>query len=258
MQLTNDADQALCFTERFYRGDVIYRTGVKNISDIRDPDVGGMPKFNNEIRSIRVSPFRVKVKYHFMWDDADLPGPHSGLAGIGALVTQIKDMHAEVSQIWSKYLIQLEMDPIIGQYESEKYFELDIGRADELTKLRGDSPFRLSNACVNVVLVESIIKDAARGAIGVATRGALDVPVAVAEVKAPTNVFENARTIAHEIGHLFGLSHGANERGRRLMTQTGAIDGDREEAVRLSQNEVEIVHRTLAANDTSRSLLRIE
>ena len=42
------------------------------------------------------------------------------------------------------------------------------------------------------------------------------------------------------------------------MTQTGEVDGDSEDAFELSQNEVEIVHRTLAANDSSRTLLRIE
>ncbi len=253
MQLTSDNDCALFYPERSWRGRPLYRTGKKNIRDLRDPDTGGMPKYNNEIKSIRLTPFRMKVKYHFMWSDGDLPGDHTGLGGIGSLVRQIKDMHKIVNDIWSKYFVELEMDPIIEQYESSKYFVMNDDDPKELDALKNDSLFRFSNTCMNVVLVEKI-----NGAIGQADRGELKKPVLIVKVRPTDVLFKNARTIAHEIGHTFGLPHGKNFNDNRLMTQTAEVDGDITKAVKLNTDDVETVHENLGANDIFGPLLRME
>lgn len=243
-QLTSDNDCALFFTERNWIGDVIFRVGRKNIRDLRNPDYGGMPNFNNAIKSIRVSPFTLKVKYHFIWIPGDLPGFHSGFGGIASLVQQIKDMHEIVKDIWSKYLINLEIDPVIEQYENSKYFIMNDDDPNELQALKNDKTFNFLNSAINVVLVEDIT-----GATGQSKRADLFEPVVIVKVRPTRKLFDNARTIAHEIGHTFGLKHGKNTNDNRLMTQTAEIDGDIHNAVHLETDEVETVHRNLATND---------
>ena len=248
LQLTSDSDKALFYTETGYHGDVIYRTGRKHISDLRDPDVGGMPKFNNEIKSVRLTPFRIKVKYHFIWIDGDLPGEHEGLLGLLTLAKQIKDMHEIVNEIWKKYFIDLEMDEIIGQHNKPDYFILEN---NELSDLKKDPDIGIASNCINIVFVEGI-----SSAIGIACKGNLTTPVGVVTVRPVDRLFTNARTTAHEIGHILGLGHGNNSNSKRLMTQTGSVEGDIEDAVNLEIDEVERLHRKLARNDANLDVLK--
>ena len=258
MKLLDGCDKALLFQGCDWTGDVMWRHGVARVGDLGD--------FNNKVKSVRILPFHMKLKYHVIYSGKDLPGPndsgtglYSGMGNLLNLAKLVKEMHRIVHDVWNEYLIDLLMEESISWQEVKKYFTLNLKRG-ELEELTNENEINFPTDCVNVVLVDDVRQSRKqRNAVGVATDiGSLSTPVVVAEVISSSDVFQNARTIAHEIGHMFGLSHGGNCDPTRLMTQTGAVkaSGRVEDAVHLSREEVETVHRNLAAHDAAAALTR--
>lgn len=256
-ELTGTGDKIVFYNERHWKGDAMFRSGRMNITDMGDPAEGGHSKFNNGVKSIRTTPFTVKVKYHFIYKDGELPGDHDGVIGLLTLAKHIDDLHQIAADIWLPYLVKLEKEPTVNHYNSAEYFDLELGK-DEFDKLKADDDMTFANYCVNVVFVDDVVGTGTANVTGKADLGAMAKPVVVLELRPERLLFTNGRAIAHEIGHTFGLTHGTNSNNRRLMTQAGQLTGDIEDAVELSQAEAETVHTELAKNDERRPLLRVE
>ena len=69
IRMTSNADRALVFTKRNWDGRVMVRLGPVEIRHVGRPADGGKNEFNNDIRSVRLTDFRVNVVYHIIRDE---------------------------------------------------------------------------------------------------------------------------------------------------------------------------------------------
>src|SRR5262245_157095 len=74
-KLSQGGDRAVFFGKPIWRGQVLFRRGVRNIPHLGDRDVGGKPGFNNDVQSVRVTPFTVRLHFHVIRaSNGRLPG----------------------------------------------------------------------------------------------------------------------------------------------------------------------------------------
>ncbi|MGI9594793.1 MAG: hypothetical protein ACR2QK_01455 [Acidimicrobiales bacterium] len=260
-RLSSSGDTAIFYKETSYRGEAMFRSGNKTIENLGDPGDGGKNGFNNKVKSVRITPYRMKVKYHFMYKEGELPGDHDGVLGMLTIAQHINELHEVAAEIWEPYMVELEKETLLGFYNSSKYFEVDLTTGEEV-QLQSDPIAEFANWRVDVVFVEDVISQKEKDNPGTNTTGwggsPITDPMVILELRPESLTFTNGRAIAHEIGHICGLGHGSNDNPNRLMTQAGQISSSLTDAVKLSQSEAETVHTELANNDVSRPLLRLE
>jgi hypothetical protein len=245
-------DRAAFFTEPSYHGDAKF---VRPLTDLSN--LGG------GYQSFRKSPFHIDITYNVIADGADFPNdnfdPQSLLdlfVQLNELNEYIEQVHGRVREIWLPYLVCLRKTPMFRLFFGEdtvQYFNVEDG---ELGVLDDDPTFGWTTDRLNCVLVN----DMWDGVLGVAgtgdiADGRIDHPTFIATLR--DSGPKTARTIAHEIGHKFGLGH-QNDNPTWLMCQTGSAQSPTENQVYVSNAEASTVHKNLASNDETYSSLRRE
>lgn len=237
-------DRLVCFEKSRWLGAARFIHPIDDISSF------------GPIRSLRANPFVIELVYHVVADGFDLPGGEFDPDGLFDVLSQLVELdarlvevHRRVQRIWLPYLVDLRKTRMFVFHwgpDAKKYFDLQSG---EFGELASDDTLGLDKRRLH-----GFITNGTPG-IGVANSndiddGDLDRPVFAAEMF-PT-IDRLARTIAHEIGHVFGLSHGENNNPYRLMSQTAvpqAAGVALRDSCTLSNVEVDRVHTNLASND---------
>lgn len=243
MSMTAAADGILLFTKTNYNGDVMFRSGIQQVNKMSSPAKGGKTGFGNTIASARVTPFQVRLFINIVArDDGSFSGFRSadGAQGTEAfdLFPQfIRDIVSVADAIWRKFLIGFTV-PEITLRRSSKLHNMK----NELYPLLWKNWQKPGHA--NVYLVGEL-----SNASGICPpvgwgRGA------VVDCGLTPNVERAGDTLAHELGHYFGLSeHQADT--DNLMTSAETSRGV------LTTTQVEEAHKALATN-ILRQKLRIE
>lgn len=137
--------------------------------------------------------------------------------------------------------------------DTVQYFNIESG---ELGELDDDATFAWTTDRLNCVLVNDMW-DSVVGVAGVGdmSDGQMDHPTFIAQLR--DSAPKTARSIAHEIGHKFGLGH-QNDHPTWLMCQSGSAQDPAENAVHVSNDEATKVHDNLASNDEVYASLRRE
>ncbi len=232
MRMTSAADSVLLFKNKNYNGDVMFRSGVTEISKLSSPSKGGKVGFGDVVASARRTPFTVNLFVNIVAkDDGSFPG-------FPDMPAFIADTVAVANSIWNKFFIQLEVGEVVTR-ESSSMHDMKW----ELYPLLWKNWQKARHA--NVYYVGSLHK-----AFGVCP------PVgwgkgAVVECGAAPNVARAGDTLAHELGHYFGISS-HEEDVLNLMTKASDIS-----AGIMTDQQVEEVHKTLTKH-VGRTSLRNE
>jgi hypothetical protein len=244
MELTQADDRVLLFQKQHWEGDALFRAGRRTIEDLGDPAQGGKKGFRNSLNSIRVAPFSIRVRYHVIKSSkGQLPGGYEKDVYLEAFLGKT---HYLASAVWEKALIRLALVDIV-YHEDDAYF--DLSTEAKCRNVDFERDFGIERQYAHVFVVDRSF------ALGCAlprqtTRGFH------IDLREGDSLSLHARTLAHELGHSLGLSHGGNSQKSRLMTQTGASAP--EYGTDLSTAEVEAVHVGLADKKEPDSRYRVE
>ena len=226
---------ALFFTKTRWDGRVMCRRSVMGINDLGDYGGLGRVGFDNSVKSIRISPFNVKVRYFVVTNSrGNYPGSYTNWSSVTTFLSKV---HSGAAAVWQNAFIQLLST---GQeiVEHDGFYRIDSFSAFALT-----SDFHTRKDVINVFLVSDI-----RDAVG----QACSIPWSTRLAIEPGSVPAVTRTLAHEIGHVFGLSHGSKKE-QTLMRQTKDSS-----SLALTDDQIEEVHQNLSVRAGVMANLRLE
>ena len=230
---------ALFFTKPSWDGRVMCRRQIMHINNVGD--YGGLGKFgfNDRIKSLRITPFKVHVRYtvimhsHGLW-----PGGYKTWSDVQSFLAKV---HASAKTIWKTGFIDLVAD----SYEFKEHD--GFFRIENFAKFITTFDFSTSKDVINVFFVDEI-----NDAIGQAFNLPFSTRLAIAAPSTKNDVSGVARTLAHEIGHVFGLPHGRKNTST-LMRQTR-----HSHSLDLTDDQIEQVHRRLSVRSGPAANLRRE
>lgn len=236
MRITND--KIILFTKKDWKGDAMFRTGTREITKLSSKSKGGKTGFGNTVSSARITPFTIPLFVNIIAkSDGSFPGfrsDDSTLTRLGSgtdiFSSFIRDIIQYANNIWNNFLIHLDVS------------EIHLRRSDDLHNMKSDLyPLLWKDwqkpKHANVFLVGSL-----HNAAGICPpvgfgRGA------VVDCGSTPDTDRAGDTLAHELGHYFGISKHVNDTGANLMTKDSAISSGI-----LTDEQVEEIHHTLATN----------
>lgn len=206
IELTSDNDKVLLFKKKYWDGEVIFRSGKQVIADLDDPAKGGKKGFRNSLNSIRISNFKIRMKYHVaIKSDGTLPNGYSTRTQVENVVSKV---HIMASNIWEKGLIELVKSDIIFETDDDLF----NGTCGDLVD---NTNYNITPNYCHVFLTDTL---PSLGCAGPRSK----VSGFMMQFRNDNNLTLTARTLAHELGHNLGLGHKDNTNKNRLLTQTGA------------------------------------
>src|SRR4051812_18919767 len=66
IRLTESAESILLYTRKDWDGDVHYIRGSVEVADLGSKAAGGEPGFGNSVRSLRITPFRLRLNVNII------------------------------------------------------------------------------------------------------------------------------------------------------------------------------------------------
>jgi hypothetical protein len=222
IRMTSTSDRILLFTRPNWQGSAMFLSGEQSIEHLGHPGDGGDIGFGNTISSMRVTPFRLKLRFHVITNEpGDLPG---NIASRALLDATIANIVSSANAIWSPNLISIEHESTVIVNDLPQYFDIPHGYWTTVTRHRR---FDRLPAGANIVLVNSI-NDRSEGK-------------AISHLLTDMIAFEatgSGVVLAHELGHFFGLVHRNGKEGN--LMQHNISD------VALTQREIEEAHENFA------------
>jgi hypothetical protein len=221
IRLTDDDEAVLLFKNDDWRGGALYVRGPKTVDDLGKADEGGRFGFGNSVRSIRITPFQIDLNVTVVSDArGNLPGNWASRpaakAEIEAIVAAVNDFLTR-----RRALLQLAIARITHRTDDRRFA---LSLAENLT-LPGDWTERGE---VDVVFVHRFTSEPT---LGRAMFPCFGQALVVAKLLNAENGPDTAQTtdqmaltLAHELGHHFGLSHAtANDNSGNLMFPSAVL-----------------------------------
>lgn len=223
------------------------RLGPVEIRHVGRPTDGGRNGFNNDIRSVRLTDFRVNIVYHIIRDENGAwPG---GFTSRAAIEGYLRNAHRTMNRVWRPAFIQFD-SLRTNIYDNERVFNF----RETFGWLRDTRAFSLEQAAINIFIVNT----RQRQVIGTGStlqrlRNAGIAAVALTQGGVRFHAFTTGLISAHEVGHVLALHHtSANGNPSNVMFNTMAVAFDtgtppsNTTLLTLNRDQVERVNRRLS------------
>ncbi len=235
LKMTSDGDAVLLCKKKNWNGAVFYLRGKEDIADLGDTSDGGKQGFGNSVTSVRVTDFTVKLNVTVVTgDDGTLPGNWTTRSQVKSDINQMISMTNNFFKD-EKALLNVKLSDITFRADEKRF------RMNE--KEWGSIPGSWKKAH----LIDVVFPDSLEGAVGV---GSFPWHGKFCLVSASrSTVDQMARTLAHELGHYWGLTHDSGG-GKAANIMTQSKNGKHINDSRLRDSQIEEIQQKLARNLT--------
>jgi len=207
IRMTDVRDAILLFKNDEWHGGALYLNGAQTVGDLGSAQDGGRFGFGNCVRSVRVTPFKLRLNVTLVTSDGKLPGLWPNETWSDAALT---DIVTRVNNylLAQNALLALEIARTTCREDPKQY---------ELAGLEGWSfPGAWKNPNeVDLIVVNRFGKDGKPGRATSPCFGETIVIAPRADFGDDSVVLTNedlARTLMHELGHYLGLGHGTADK----------------------------------------------
>jgi len=252
MRLSADSDAALLCRREGWQGQSLFKRGTADLPHLGRPTQGGKTGLANDVRSVRITPFGLRVHFHVVTTTGgDFPG---NLSSEATATTYVQDVVTAAAAIWAPFLIRLDFHGVSFAADDDLF---DV-RGDFGKLRRAEDVFDFRQGMVNPVLVERV--GLRKNIAGKSLPACLTTQMAIEHQLGGTfpdgtfiNGFDVAGyVLAHELGHFLGLVHRVT--GNNLMRPRG---GNNLTNFELHDLQVEEAHAALGRADGSPDQLRV-
>lgn len=211
IKMTETDDAILLFNKKDWNGGVIYYRGIRTTDSLGKLSQGGELFKGNSITSVRVTPFKVNLNVTFVTSDGRLPGGYEDADHVEAIFGKAMAL--------ANFFFD-DQKAMITMQVARKSFR-DNPKKFDLTALGAtDFPADWTNPHeIDVVACNTL-----KSGVGQAPLPwwGKTIVVAMADPSGvQRSLGEVARTLAHELGHFLGLTHGSgNGQAANIMTQS--------------------------------------
>jgi reprolysin-like metallo-peptidase family M12B len=248
IKLSASSDEVLLYKNDDWHGGALFIRGKESVSDLGSPKEGGRTMFGNCIRSIRVTPFKVKLNITVVKNGDKFPGiwPSELWAD-----TAVKDVVRRANNFYvsKQALLQMEIARITYRNNSS-HFNLT---KPESWKFPGDWK---EKGEVDVIFVNVFEKEGVAGLAKFPCFGETVIVSVTANSPGDLDsVFVNedmARILTHETGHHFGLSHGTADKDKNNLMFNDFTRGEVLTNVELWSDQIREMQDRLANNISRR------
>ena len=252
MRLSADSDAVLLCRREGWQGQSLFKRGPADLPHLGRPSQGGKTGLGNDVRSVRITPFGLRVHFHVVTTTGgDFPGNLSTEANA---TTYVQDTVAAAAAIWAPFLIRLDFNGVSFAADNDLF---DV-RGDFIKLARADEVFDFRQGMANAVLVDRV--GVRKNAAGKSLPACLTTQMAIEHQLGgsfPDGTFINGTDVAgfvlaHELGHFLGLVHRLT--GNNLMRPRGVNNLTNFE---LHDLQVEEAHAALGRADGTPDQLRV-
>lgn len=247
------SDAVLLCRRQGWQGQSLFKRGPSDLPHLGRPSQGGKTGLGNDVRSVRITPFGLRVHFHVVTTTAgDFPG---NLASEADATTFVEDTVAAAAVIWAPSLIRLDFNGVSFAADDELF---DVH--GEFIKLaRADEVFDFRPGMANPVLVERV--GLRKGVAGKSLPACLTTQMAIEHQVAstfPDGTHINGTdlagfVLAHELGHFLGLVHRHTKNNlMRPRPDTNLLS-----QTELHDSQVETAHAALGRADGTPDQLRV-
>lgn len=252
MRLSAASDAVLLCRREGWQGQSLFKRGPADLPHLGRPSQGGKTGLANDVRSVRITPFGLRVHFHVVTTTSgDFPG---NLASEADATTYVQETVAAAAAIWAPFLIRLDFAGVSFAADDELF---DV-RGQFIKLARADEVFDFRQGMANPVLVQRV--GLLKGVAGKSLPACLTTQMAIEHQLGgnfPDGTFINGTDVAgyvlaHELGHFLGLVHRLT--GNNLMRPRGVNDLQNFE---LHDFQVEEAHAALGRADGTPDQLRV-
>jgi len=252
-RLSAASDAVLLCRREGWQGQSLFKRGPADLPHLGRPSQGGKTGLGNDVRSVRITPFGLRVHFHVVTTTSgDFPG---NLGTEADATTYVQDMLTLAAGIWAPFLIRLDFNGVSFAADDELF---DV-RGQFIKLTRADEVFDFRQGMANPILVDRV--GLLRGVAGKSLPACLTTQIAIEHQLGgsfPDGTFINGNDLAgyilaHELGHFLGLVHRLT--GKNLMRRTG--DSSLLSQTELHDSQVEEAHAALGRADGTPDQLRV-
>jgi hypothetical protein len=249
MQLSEHIDSVLLFKNDDWHEGALFIRGQKTVTDLGSAKEGGRFGFGNSIRSVRITPFTLRLNISVVMNGTDYPGIWPSDWWAEGMINDIV-RRANIFYLAQHALLNLEVANITFRNDAE-HFNVTTG---ELMKFPGDWK---RDGEVDVIFVNRFEKE---GEAGCAHKPMFGETVIVSVMVNPDGAPDAPRMnenmayiLVHELGHYLGLGHGtANDNTSNIMHPDAPPQTALLADVDLWDDQIREMHDRLANHHTRR------
>jgi len=255
MRLSAASDAALLCRREGWQGQSLFKRGPADLPHLGRPAQGGKTGLGNDVRSVRITPFGLRVHFHVVTTTGgDFPG---NLASEADATSFVQDVVAVAAALWAPFLIRLDFNGVSFAADNDLFNV----RGEFIKLARADEVFDFRQGMANPVLVDRV--GILKGVAGKSLPACLTTQMAIEHQLSgtfPDGTFINGKdlagyVLAHELGHFLGLVH--RHTGNNLMRPKPVNTTNLLSQNELHDSQVEGAHAALGRADGAPDQLRV-